>query len=229
MHNCPSCGSHQIQLIVERTGGNNISWGGAFAGAVVGEILLGDAGGIVGSVIGAKAFSEPAEYIELNRCLNCGNKWNAEVVFQIVNLISQLIDVELDLSQELDRYCLAEFVRLVLPKMSYAENARKDRPAMIASAIKPENQDSSFINNTGMVIFVVSIVFIFITPCLIIQIPGIIFGILLLSIRSKKQKQEVARKQRQAIIDADQTVNLAKQRSDQAIYDFAEKWTASAV
>jgi hypothetical protein len=117
MHNCPSCGSYQIQLLIERTGGN-VSFGGAMAGAVIGEILLGDAGGIVGGIVGAKAFSNPIQETEINYCMNCGNRWNARELFELISVISHLLDAEIDLSIELHRYCLAEFVNTIIPKIS---------------------------------------------------------------------------------------------------------------
>lgn len=128
MHNYPNCGSGKIQLISET---NNINLSAALSGAIIGGIVLGEVGGLIGGLIGASLSPQTPE---MNYCLNCGNKWNAELVFQLVEFVSNLIGTRLDLSLETDRSCLAEFITSVAGEMSSVETEKQVQSLLIGKA-----------------------------------------------------------------------------------------------
>jgi hypothetical protein len=94
MANCPNCGSDHIQLTTE----TNVDWGRA----AVGWALFGVVGGAVGAVTGddRKAII----------CLNCGNSWKPQELYNIITTIENLTQVKIDLKKSSHRIFVNNFI-----------------------------------------------------------------------------------------------------------------------
>lgn len=124
MANCPNCGSPDITLKRE----TNVSWGRA----LVGYAVFGVVGGAVGAVTG--------EDRNVNACLDCGSTWKAETLYQILQMIKNTTNIKLDLSIEIDRTYLNQFVKEVSPYIEYASKARSDAEKKFNESVAKESE-----------------------------------------------------------------------------------------
>jgi ABC-type multidrug transport system fused ATPase/permease subunit len=124
MANCPNCGSPDIALKRE----TNVNWGRA----VVGYAVFGVVGGAVGAVTG--------EDRNVNACLDCGTTWKAETLYQILQMIENTTNVKLDLSMEVDRTYLNQFMKEVSSFIEYVSRARSDAEKKFNESVAKESE-----------------------------------------------------------------------------------------
>jgi len=109
MANCPKCGSGHIQLKPS----SSASWGTDVSGH-----------SLFGVVIGSGVFSPSANF-----CLDCGTSWKAQDLYDLVQVISRLTGVSLDLKRERHRTYLNNFIAAItfdLQRISAAERMGKE-------------------------------------------------------------------------------------------------------
>jgi hypothetical protein len=116
MANCPNCGSDHIQLKRE----TDVNWGRA----VVGWAIFGVVGGAVGAVTG--------EDRNINACLNCGTSWKAADLHKLLQIIKKLTNLNLDLSEEIDRTFVNDFMSEFSSDLESVPNIEKQGQKLIA-------------------------------------------------------------------------------------------------
>jgi small-conductance mechanosensitive channel len=230
MHNCPNCGSDRIQLLPEK---NSKLLSNTLAGAVIGEALFGDIGGLIGGFVGANVSSQS---LEVNYCVNCGNKWNAEQLFEIVMCISRLLNRELNLSSQLDRQALSEFIKLIPPAIAALERRKQEYPIIIAKAKESISMSHTFLNLINYIGFFFGVLFISVgilnKSYFLLSLAG--FVILALSLYLRIYSAYDLRLYRQknqakAALSAEVDIQMAQENLDNIVDNFKDKYQSNHV
>jgi hypothetical protein len=127
MANCPNCGSDHIQLKRE----TNVNWGRA----VVGWAAFGVVGGAVGAVTG--------EDRNVNACLDCGTSWKAADLHKLLQIIKKLTSLKLNLSEEVDRTFINDFISEFSSDLEAISNIDKQAQKSIQEIQNKSNENAA--------------------------------------------------------------------------------------
>jgi hypothetical protein len=132
MANCPNCGSDHIQLKRE----TDVNWGRA----VVGWAVFGVVGGAVGAVTG--------EDRNVNACLDCGTSWKAADLHKLLQIIKKLTSLKLNLSKEIDRTFINDFISEFSSDLEAISNIEKQGHKSIKEIQNKSNENAA--NGCGL-------------------------------------------------------------------------------